>query len=64
MGCVPLGCPPGGRAYESERTFAKKPEARMARLACSSQPTVDHFPADRYSPGFNVRGRLLGRGGF
>jgi hypothetical protein len=31
MGCVPLGCPPGGRAYESERMFAKKPEARMAR---------------------------------
>jgi hypothetical protein len=25
--------PPGGRAYESERTFAKKPEARMARVS-------------------------------
>ena len=26
-------CPPGGRAYESDRRVAKKPEARMARVS-------------------------------
>jgi hypothetical protein len=26
-------CPPGGRAYKSDRMVAKKPEATMARVS-------------------------------